>query len=128
MGAPRAVFRRGGATPLRAGRWGDRGRARANAPNPPVSIPAEARSGGDWTSALRRARGERQSQSLRLGRIFGQENGGKISGAHKRRCKKGHGFGAPRGAAETVSIFATSAASADSFGYMKTSSRDRPSI
>ena len=30
--------------------------------------------------------------------------------------KKGHGFGAPRGAAETVSIFATSAASADSLG------------
>ena len=30
--------------------------------------------------------------------------------------KNGHGFGAPRGVAATVSIFATSAASADSLG------------
>jgi hypothetical protein len=43
-----------------------------------------ARSGGDWTSALRCARGKRQCQSLRLGCVIGQENGGEISRAHKR--------------------------------------------
>jgi hypothetical protein len=42
--------------------------------------------------------------------------------------KNGQGFFAPRGAAEIVSILATSAARVASLGYMNTSSRDRPSV
>lgn len=71
---------------LAADRAGDPWRAAEGASDLPESMaPEGARSGVDQTSRLRCASCQSVGQSLSLGSVLRQKNGGEVSGAHERR-------------------------------------------